>query len=493
MGANLQFFNLTGGSSGGGVTDVTATPPLTSSGGTTPDISTSMNTNRLIGRSSANVGVMEEIQVGDGLTLSGGVLTNTATPTPTGYYGTFQDNQNQNATLNDTGFAMIFRQTILSNGVSIVSNGTSLTRITFANTGIYNLQFSSQFENTDNEQHYVTIWLRKNGNDVPESSSIFTLPPRKNASTYGQLIPAWNFVFQAIGGDYFEIVWSTNDYTKVSMPTLPATAYAPIVPSVILTATQQAGIMAGTGITALNGLTPDVQTFATGETGMDFNISSSGSTHTFNIPSASNLARGLVSIIAQTFAGVKTFLSAPILDSLTASRILATNGSKAVQSLDTTTYPDLTELSYVKGVTSAIQTQLNSKISVSKSILIGNHGASTIATGVTSYGGFVKNNLTTAAQSFNVRTIMPAACVFRNWSVQIGTQPATGSCVFTMQIDAVDTAYTLTIAAGSVTGVYQNTIGSLNVANASAITYKITNNASTSTGAVVAVSIQVEI
>jgi hypothetical protein len=357
----LQFFNINGGESGGGVTEVTATPPITSTGGTTPDISTSMNTNRLIGRSSANVGVMEEIQVGDGLTLSGGVLTNTATPTPTGYYGAFQDNQNQNATLNDTGFAMIFRQTILSNGVSIVSNGTSLTRITFANTGIYNLQFSSQFENTDNEQHSVTIWLRKNGNDVPESSSIFTLPARKNASTYGQLIPAWNFVFQAIGGDYFEIVWSTNDYTKVSMPTLPATAYAPIVPSVILTATQQAGIMAGTGITALNGLTPDVQTFATGETGTDFNIDSSGSTHTFNIPSASNLARGLVSILAQTFAGVKTFLSAPILDSLTASQILATNGSKAVQSLDTATYPSLTELSYVKGTTSAIQTQLNGK------------------------------------------------------------------------------------------------------------------------------------
>jgi hypothetical protein len=73
------------------------------------------------------------------------------------------------------------------------------------------------------------------------------------------------------------------------------------------------------------------------------------------------LARGLVSILAQTFAGIKTFLSAPIFDSLTASRILATDSSKAVQSLNTATYPDLTELSYVKGVTSAIQTQINSK------------------------------------------------------------------------------------------------------------------------------------
>ncbi len=46
---------------------------------------------------------------------------------------------------------------------------------------------------------------------------------------------------------------------------------------------------------------------------------------------------------------------------LTASQILGTDGSKNVVSLDTTTYPSLTELSYVKGVTSSIQTQLNTK------------------------------------------------------------------------------------------------------------------------------------
>ena len=62
-----------------GVSSVTATAPLTSSGGATPDISTSMNTNKLIGRSTAGVGVMEEITIGSGLTLSGGTLSSTAT------------------------------------------------------------------------------------------------------------------------------------------------------------------------------------------------------------------------------------------------------------------------------------------------------------------------------------------------------------------------------------------------------------------------------
>ena len=60
-----------------GVSSVTATAPITSSGGTTPDISTSMNTDRLIGRTTAGTGVMEEIAVAGTLSLSAGTLTGT--------------------------------------------------------------------------------------------------------------------------------------------------------------------------------------------------------------------------------------------------------------------------------------------------------------------------------------------------------------------------------------------------------------------------------
>jgi hypothetical protein len=73
------------------------------------------------------------------------------------------------------------------------------------------------------------------------------------------------------------------------------TAPHPAIPSSILTVTQQAGIMAGTGITAINSLTGAVQNFATGTSGTDFGISSASSTHTFNLPTASASNRGALS------------------------------------------------------------------------------------------------------------------------------------------------------------------------------------------------------
>ena len=316
---------------------------------------------------------------------------------------------------------------------------------------------------------------------------MISIPARKSAGAgdEGHLVVGWNYLLSLVGGDYLELYWYA-DSTNVSLhydtggttPTTPTTA------SLIVTATQQAGIMAGTGITALNGLTNDVQTFGTGTSGTDFNISSSGSTHTFNIPSASNLARGLVSIIAQTFAGVKTFLSAPIFDSLTASQILATNGSKAVQSLDTATYPSLTELSYVKGVTSGIQSQLNNKISSSTSIFAFQL-ANVIAANTTSWVGI---GVTNGSNESTSTLIIPVACTLSNMYTMHYTtaQPATGSQVITVRKNGVDTALAITIVAGSAptTTPYSDLVDSVSFAVGDKLAIRRVNNATTTGGAV---------
>ena len=77
--------------------------------------------------------------------------------------------------------------------------------------------------------------------------------------------------------------------------------------------------VAGLSITSINGLTASAQFFSTGTSGSGFNISSSGSTHTFNIPIAGTGATGLVSTLAQSFAGIKTFTNDVIISSTTGS------------------------------------------------------------------------------------------------------------------------------------------------------------------------------
>ena len=76
-----------------------------------------------------------------------------------------------------------------------------------------------------------------------------------------------------------------------------------------------------TGLTALNGLTDQVQFFGA-STASPIGITSAGNTHTLNIPDASQTVRGVVSTGTQTFAGSKTFSSAPTFGTMTPGSVL---------------------------------------------------------------------------------------------------------------------------------------------------------------------------
>ena len=144
-----------------------------------------------------------------------------------GFYGSFYSNQTQTAAAANTGYAMTLNNTAEANQIDIVDN----SKITFKNRGTYNIQFSAQVDQSSGAQHYIWIWFRKNGVDVPNSATKISI----QGST-AESVPAWNFIVSALGGDYIQIMWAANN-TAVVLLAESATGFCPAIPSVIATAT----------------------------------------------------------------------------------------------------------------------------------------------------------------------------------------------------------------------------------------------------------------
>ena len=177
------------------------------------------------------------------------------------------------------------------------------------------------------------------------------------------------------------------------------------------------------------------------------------------------------------------------LAAITASRALKSDSNGLPVAFDTTTEPSLTELSYVKGVTSSIQTQLNSIPTsvVVPDTFVRNGQNQTFGASTTRYVaviGVSGNTLTAisqAAQKITRGGVIPSV------GFTLGsTQPATGSLVITLMRGATiasvaDTAAVITIPANSVAGEYTYT-GNVTVNDGDYLVWKIVNNATGASG-----------
>ena len=204
---------------------------------------------------------------------------------------------------------------------------------------------------------------------------------------------------------------------------------------------------------------------------------------------------------------------------LTANRAVISNGSGKIA---VSTATD-TEVGYLSGVTSAIQTQLNAKqgtvtltttgtsgpatlvgstlnvpqyagVGSGTSFMGGITGLSTIGASSTSYTNFYGASFTTLANENARQLIMPQDCTLsRLYFRTLTTQSATGSLVITVRKNAVDTAIVITIPAGSTLNTFSNTTNSVSFSAGDLASVKMQNNATATSAQTTAISIMVSI
>jgi hypothetical protein len=121
-----------------------------------------------------------------------------------------QDTNAQYATGTNTPTIVLWNT--LSNGSGFTLNANSTATAEFA--GIYKITYSLQLANTDNAPHDAIVWLRRNGSntaaDTNNSTTIFTVTPRKSAGVPSYVAAYSEFTFPLNAGDNVGLWWGTN-------------------------------------------------------------------------------------------------------------------------------------------------------------------------------------------------------------------------------------------------------------------------------------------
>jgi len=142
-------------------------------------------------------------------------------------FGSFWDNTTVQANLT-VGANVSLANTNANLGVYV----TNTSQIRFTNPGTYRIDYSLQFQNTQNKQNNAVVWIRKNGINIPYSASYFTLPAQ--GSVAGYVCGVGPFIDVAVtNGDYYQISWSADD-THVYLQGLAAVGPAPSSPAAIV-------------------------------------------------------------------------------------------------------------------------------------------------------------------------------------------------------------------------------------------------------------------
>lgn len=115
-------------------------------------------------------------------------------------------NNNQYASSNNTPTKVLWNLAESQNGFVLNMDNTA----TASYSGVYKIDYSLFFANTDNAAHDVEVWLQVDGVNVARSGSVFTLSARKSTGTPTYLIAYSSITFSINAGQTIGLWWVTD-------------------------------------------------------------------------------------------------------------------------------------------------------------------------------------------------------------------------------------------------------------------------------------------
>lgn len=147
-------------------------------------------------------------------------------------YAAFSDVTDQTGSTSAATAVKFGTTEVVGSGVTMVTDGTNLTRLTFAAAGTYMVAPNLQLANSDTADHDVTVWLALNGTNIDRSATKVTVPKAADGgNTFFQII----FYVTVTAGQYIQVLWLPEN-TAVTIDHTAAGAIAPAIPSSIIVA-----------------------------------------------------------------------------------------------------------------------------------------------------------------------------------------------------------------------------------------------------------------
>jgi hypothetical protein len=144
-------------------------------------------------------------------------------------YGSFDATTDRTLAAINTATAITLDNTLSSNGIA---RGTPTSRLVVEQAGFYSITASLQLTSGSSSAKNVYFWLRKNGTDVADSTRAISV------NINGGFVPiSLSYTVSLQAADYVELYWAAND-TNVTLDAIPASAFAPRAPSVLVSITQ---------------------------------------------------------------------------------------------------------------------------------------------------------------------------------------------------------------------------------------------------------------